>query len=103
VAIKSKRFDELIAEAERQPFAGWDFSYVKDRMVEATLPWDYVVEVLERLNGVSALLDLGDRWRRSALAARAFSSADFRDGGVRAERADRSQAPPSFGGAGRSV
>jgi hypothetical protein len=59
VAIKSKRFDELIAEAERQPFAGWDFSYVKDRMVEATLPWDYVVEVLERLNGVSALLDLG--------------------------------------------
>jgi hypothetical protein len=38
VAIKSKRFDELIAEAERQPFAGWDFSYVKDQMVEAPLP-----------------------------------------------------------------
>jgi SAM-dependent methyltransferase len=59
VAIKSKRFDELIAEAESQPFAGWDFSYVKDRMVEAPLPWDYLVEVLERLSCVLALLDLG--------------------------------------------
>ena len=28
-------------------------------MVEAPLPWDYLVEVLGRLNGVSALLDLG--------------------------------------------
>jgi hypothetical protein len=59
VTIKSKPFDELIAEAESQPFAGWDFSYVKDRMVEAPHPWDYLVEVLGRLNGVSALLDLG--------------------------------------------
>ena len=37
VAIKSKRFDELITEAEKQPFSGWDFSYVKDRMVQAPL------------------------------------------------------------------
>jgi hypothetical protein len=59
VVIKSKRFNQLVAEAERQPFAGWDFSYVKDRMIEAPLPWDYVVEVLGRLSGVSALLDLG--------------------------------------------
>src|SRR5260370_28007852 len=57
--MTSKGFDELIAEAESQPFASWDFSFVKDRMVEAPLPWDYLVEVLERLSGVSALLDLG--------------------------------------------
>ena len=59
MTVKSKQFDELIAEAERQPFVGWDFSYLKDRMVEAPLPWDYLAEVRERLNGVSALLDLG--------------------------------------------
>ena len=59
VTMTSKGFDELIAEAESQPFAGWDFSFVKDRMVEAPLPWDYLVEVLERLKGVLALLDLG--------------------------------------------
>ncbi len=104
MVIKSKRFDELIAEAERQPFAGWDFAYVRDRMVEAPLPWDYLLEVLERLNGVSALATrLGDRWWRSALADRAVSSADSRGGGVRSERADRSQAAPSLGGASRSV
>jgi SAM-dependent methyltransferase len=54
-----KQFEELIAEAERQPFEGWDFSYVKDRMVEEPLPWDYPAIVRERLDGVSALLDLG--------------------------------------------
>ena len=59
VAMTSEGFDELIAEAESQPFAGWDFSYVKERMVEAPLPWDYLVEVFGRLNGVTALLDLG--------------------------------------------
>ncbi|MGC1191686.1 MAG: hypothetical protein WA861_13920 [Candidatus Binatus sp.] len=59
MAAKSNRFDELIAAAESQPFAGWDFAYLMDRMVEAQLPWDYVVEVLERLTAVSALLDLG--------------------------------------------
>jgi SAM-dependent methyltransferase len=59
VTMTSEGFDELIAEALRQPFAGWDFSWVKDRMVEAPLQWDYIVEVRKRLDGVSALLDLG--------------------------------------------
>lgn len=59
MAVKRKRFDELIAEAERQPFSGWDFSYVKDRMIVPPLPWDYLVEVAQRLKRVSTLLDLG--------------------------------------------
>ncbi len=59
MAVSNKPFEELIAEAERQPFAGWDFSYLKDRMVEAPLSWDYLTEVRERLKGVSALVDLG--------------------------------------------
>jgi hypothetical protein len=54
-----KQFEELITEAERQPFESWDFSYVKDRMVEQPLPWDYLEAVGERLDDVSALLDLG--------------------------------------------
>jgi hypothetical protein len=50
VAASSKLFEELIDGAERQPFAGRDFSYLRDRMVEAPLPWDYLTEVRERLN-----------------------------------------------------
>jgi SAM-dependent methyltransferase len=55
----AKQFDELISKAEQEPFAGWDFSYVKERMVETTLPWNYLAEVRERLKGVFSLLDLG--------------------------------------------
>jgi SAM-dependent methyltransferase len=82
VTMTSKGFDELIAEAERQPFAGWDFSYVKDRMVEAPLSWDYVVEVLEKLNGVSALLDLGTGGgevlsQLAPLPARTFATEEY--------------------------
>ncbi len=53
------RFEKLIAEAERQPFEGWNFSYGKDRIVEEPLPWNYLAKVRERLSGVSALLNLG--------------------------------------------
>lgn len=82
MTIKSKPFDELMAEAESQPFAGWDFSYVKDRMVEAPLPWDYLVEVLGRLNGVSALLDLGTGGgevlsQLAPLPARTFATEEY--------------------------
>jgi SAM-dependent methyltransferase len=54
-----KTFQELVAEAEHQPFAGWDFSYLKDRLVEEPVAFDYPAEVRKRLEGVVALLDLG--------------------------------------------
>ena len=82
VTMTSERFDELIAEAESQQFAGWDFSYVKDRMVEEPLPWYYLVEVRERLNGVSTLLDLGTGGgevlsQLAPLPARTFATEEY--------------------------
>ena len=52
-------FEDLIREAERAPFEGWDFSFVDGRMVEDALPWDYVAEVRRRVGGVGSMLDLG--------------------------------------------
>ena len=53
-----KTLETLIAEAERAPFEGWDFSLLAGRMVEAPLAFDYVAQVRRRLEGVAALLDL---------------------------------------------
>lgn len=54
-----KSFDDLIAEAESQPFKGWDFSYLSGRLVESPPPWDYQKIVRELLPGADCLVDLG--------------------------------------------
>ena len=59
VAITGNQFEEVVAEAERQSFEGWDFSYLKGRMVEEALAFDYIAEVKKSLEGVTFLLDLG--------------------------------------------
>ena len=53
---RGKQLDDLIAEALRQPFQGWDFSYLNGRMIEEPLAFDYIAEVRKRLEGVRALL-----------------------------------------------
>lgn len=52
-------FERLIAEAERQPFSGWDFSYLRGRMREETPSWDYAGLVRRHLSAAPSLLDLG--------------------------------------------
>ncbi|MCL4870554.1 MAG: class I SAM-dependent methyltransferase [Anaerolineae bacterium] len=52
-------FDELIAAAAAQPFAGWDFTYIQDRFHEADPPWSYRQLVTEAMAGVTAMLDMG--------------------------------------------
>ena len=52
-------FEELVESAERQPFKGWDFSYLRGRYIEARPCWDYRRLVLGRLGGAKSLLDLG--------------------------------------------
>jgi SAM-dependent methyltransferase len=52
-------FERQIAEASRQPFSGWDFSYLNGRMLEDRPAWDYAERVRRRFPGASALLDLG--------------------------------------------
>jgi SAM-dependent methyltransferase len=52
-------FEQFITEAQNQPFAGWDFAFLKGRWKEAALSWDYRSIVLEKLPGVTSLLDMG--------------------------------------------
>jgi len=56
---RSGAFEELVAEAVRQPFSGWDFSYLQGRMESGDPQWDYAALVRRRLPGVRALLELG--------------------------------------------
>lgn len=54
-------FDDLITDADRAPFAGWDFSWLDGRMIEDPLSWNYLAQVRGRLIDVASksMLDLG--------------------------------------------
>jgi SAM-dependent methyltransferase len=56
---KPRSFNSLIAEAERHPLGGWDFSWIKGRYEETDVPWDYGATVRERASGSPDLLDVG--------------------------------------------
>lgn len=51
-------FERLVAEAQSQKFSGWDFSWLKNRLVEEDPPWDYEQEVAKEFPRVKSLLDL---------------------------------------------
>jgi len=51
-------FETLVDDAQRQPFSGWDFSYLSGRYLEEKPSWDYRSLVLERMKGVKSMLDL---------------------------------------------
>lgn len=53
------RIDALIDEADRQPFVGWDFSWIEGRITSAPLPWDYTAAVDEQARRSPDLVDLG--------------------------------------------
>jgi SAM-dependent methyltransferase len=44
---------------ERQPFTGWDFSYLDGRMLEEQPPWSYLAQAAELMQRSSAVLDMG--------------------------------------------
>ena len=44
---------------EQQPFSGWDFSYLRGRMVEEKPPWSYATRAAELMGGASSALDMG--------------------------------------------
>ena len=52
-------FETLVAEAEREPFEGWDFSHLEGRLVESPPPFEYLTAVRARMLGATAMLDLG--------------------------------------------
>jgi SAM-dependent methyltransferase len=43
---------------ETEPFAGWDFSHLDGRMIDAPLPWDYGTLAADRLDHATTVLDL---------------------------------------------
>lgn len=40
------------------PFEGWDFSYLKDRMIEAQPPWEYMALARDRIANAQDILDV---------------------------------------------
>ena len=59
MSVPTRAFEQLLAEAEQQPFSGWDFSYLRGRMEEGQPSWNYAALVRARLAAVPAVLDLG--------------------------------------------
>lgn len=49
---------EVWQREERQPFAGWDFSYLDGRMLEDQAPWSYSARAAELLRRSAAVIDL---------------------------------------------
>ena len=43
---------------ERQPFTGWDFSYLDGRMTEGQIPWSYPDRAAELMRRSSSMIDL---------------------------------------------
>jgi len=49
---------DLLHEAERAPFVGWDFSWLGNRLVTSSLPWDFTATVRDALGASSCALDM---------------------------------------------
>ncbi len=54
----SKLFEQLIEEALKQEFSGWDFSFVANRWQEAPTSWDYPQIVRSHIKPEYAMLDM---------------------------------------------
>lgn len=55
---RSRDFESLLAEAQAQPFTGWDFSWIKKRVNGHPLPWRYANLVLKHAKNSPDMLDL---------------------------------------------
>jgi SAM-dependent methyltransferase len=51
-------FERLIAEAESQPFSGWDFSYLKGRYLEGKPSWNFAQEARRVIQEAHSMLDM---------------------------------------------
>ena len=54
-----EKFHQYIAEAQTADFSGWDFGWLKDRMIQQAPPWDYAALVKSHFKNVHSLLDMG--------------------------------------------
>lgn len=56
---------------ERQPFIGWDFSYLAGRMIEDEPPWDYLGRAAELMAHAASALDIETGGGEKLLSLRA--------------------------------
>ena len=59
MANAKQDLETLIAEASQHPFSGWDFSFIRERVCESALPWDYGLKVRAAFASTQSLLDMG--------------------------------------------
>ena len=52
------RFEQLLAEGEREPVAGWDFSWLAGRATEERPAWGYAGLLADRVSRVRRALDV---------------------------------------------
>ena len=57
--MDTNKYIETWKYEERQPFSGWDFSYLDGRMLEDQAPWSYTTRAAELMHQSSSLIDLG--------------------------------------------
>jgi SAM-dependent methyltransferase len=57
--MNTNEFIEAWKREEKQPFIGWDFSYLDGRMIEEQAPWSYSSRAAELMRQVSSVIDLG--------------------------------------------
>jgi len=57
--VTEREFHAALEAEYAQPFSGWDFSRIRDRVIEDPLPWSYRRIVTEALACADALLDMG--------------------------------------------
>jgi SAM-dependent methyltransferase len=58
---ENKEFLQYLLAEYNYPISGWDFSYLRDRMIDDTntLPWEYNTEVAAALQTARSMLDMG--------------------------------------------
>ncbi len=54
----SRALIESWEREEQEPFTGWDFSYLKERMLEEHEPWSYDSRAAELMHGAESVLDI---------------------------------------------
>lgn len=54
-----KELIEFWQQEEQQPFTGWDFSYLDNRMIEGQPDWSYSSMAAELMRDATAVLDMG--------------------------------------------
>jgi len=54
-----RTFDEIVTEAEKQLFTGWNFSYLEGRYHQDRVSWDLRQILLDHIRKVESMLDMG--------------------------------------------